>query len=44
MTRPGDQPHDERDPRLAELLSDAVSDIEPANRLDAIRNRTKVTP
>ena len=25
MTRPGDQPHDERDPRLADLLSDAVS-------------------
>ena len=43
MTRPGDQPHDERDPRLAELLSDAVSDVEPANRLDAIRNETKVT-
>ena len=43
MTRPGDQPHVERDPRLAELLSDAVSDIEPANRLDAIRNETKVT-
>ncbi len=43
MTRPGDQPHDERDPRLADLLSDAVSDVEPANRLDAIRNETKVT-
>jgi hypothetical protein len=43
MTRPGDQPHDERDARLAELLSDAVSGIEPTNRLDAIRNETKVT-
>jgi hypothetical protein len=43
MTHPGDQPHDDRDPRLADLFSDAVSDIEPANRLDAIRNETKVT-
>lgn len=37
-------PHDERDPRLVELLSDAVSDVEPDEALDSIRNRTKVTP
>src|SRR5262245_1907954 len=47
MTHPGDpsgdQSRDERDPRLADLLSDAVSDVEPANRLDDIRNRPKVT-
>ncbi len=36
-------PHD-HDARLAELLSDAVSDVEPANALDTIRHRTKVTP
>ncbi|MCW2797139.1 Gmad2 immunoglobulin-like domain-containing protein [Nocardioides sp.] len=34
----------DHDPRLAELLSDAVSDIEPADHLDAIRDRTKVIP
>lgn len=33
----------DHDPRLADLLSDAVSDIEPADHLDAIRERTKVT-
>lgn len=32
------------DDRLSELLSDAVSDIEPGNGLDSIRSRTKVTP
>jgi hypothetical protein len=31
------------DERLAELLSDAVADVEPADRLDAIRDRTRVT-
>lgn len=31
------------DDRLTELLSDAVSDVEPPHRLDSIRNRTKVT-
>ena len=37
---------DPRDPdaRLSELISDSVSDIEPGDRLDSIRNRTKVTP
>jgi hypothetical protein len=36
------EPHDSRDDeRLAELLSDAVSDVEPANRLDDIRSRTR---
>lgn len=29
--------------RLSEVLSDAVSDVEPAHRLDAIRERTGVT-
>jgi hypothetical protein len=37
-------PDDERDARLSELLSDSVSDVEPDNALDSIRNRTKVTP
>ncbi len=37
-------PDDERDARLGELLSDSVSDVEPGNALDSIRNRTKVTP
>ena len=32
------------DSRLAALLSDAVSDVEPREALDSIRNRTKVTP
>ena len=36
--------HDEQDPRLSHLLSDAVSDVEPQPALDEIRNRTKVTP
>jgi hypothetical protein len=31
------------DERLAALLSDAVADVEPADRLDAIRERTRVT-
>ena len=31
------------DARLAELLSDAVSDVEPRDSLDTIRDRTKVT-
>jgi hypothetical protein len=35
------EPHDERDQRLADLLSDSVSDVEPANRLDDIRSRTR---
>lgn len=46
MTEPHD--HDEPDARLtrqlSELLSDAVSDVEPTHALDTIRNRTKVTP
>jgi hypothetical protein len=40
MTDP--RPHDP-DARLAELLSDAVSDVEPRDSLDLIRDRTKVT-
>jgi Immunoglobulin-like domain of bacterial spore germination/Sporulation and spore germination len=36
--------HDERDPRLSHLISDAVSDVEPQEALTEIRNRTKVTP
>lgn len=32
------------DDRLSELLSDAVSDIEPGSGLDSIRSRTKVAP
>lgn len=36
--------HDERDPRLSHLLSDAVSDVEPQDALAEIRTRTKVTP
>jgi hypothetical protein len=36
--------HDDKDPRLSHLLSDAVSDVEPQESLDEIRNRTKVTP
>jgi Immunoglobulin-like domain of bacterial spore germination/Sporulation and spore germination len=36
--------HDERDPRLSHLLSDAVSDVEPQDALAEIHNRTKVTP
>ncbi|MDN5894134.1 MAG: GerMN domain-containing protein [Nocardioides sp.] len=35
-------PHPE-DPRLHELLSDAVENVEPQDRLASIRNRTKVT-
>jgi len=35
--------HDERDPRLSHLLSDAVSDVEPQDALAEIRNRTKAT-
>jgi hypothetical protein len=35
--------HDERDPRLSHLISDAVSDVEPQEALTEIRNRTKVT-
>ncbi len=46
MTEPRD--HDEPDARLhqqlSELLSDAVSEVEPSNALDTIRHRTKVTP
>lgn len=34
-------PHE--DPRLHDLLSDAVSDVEPQDRLASLRNRTKVT-
>lgn len=40
MTDPRQPDHDAR---LAELLSDAVSDVEPRDSLDAIRDRTKVT-
>ena len=36
--------HDERDPRLSHLISDAVSDVEPQEALTEIRDRTKVTP
>lgn len=32
------------DDRLATLLSDAVSDVEPADRLSEIRDRTRVVP
>ena len=32
------------DARLSELLSDAVSEIEPGDRLASIRNETRVTP
>ena len=32
------------DTRLSELLSQAVSDLEPADRLADIRTRTKVAP
>jgi hypothetical protein len=32
------------DVRLSELLSDALSDVEPRDALDSIRDRTKVTP
>jgi hypothetical protein len=35
--------HDDKDPRLSHLLSDAVSDVEPQEALTEIRNRTKVT-
>jgi hypothetical protein len=41
MTDPRQPDHDAR---LAELMSDAVSDIEPRDSLDTIRDRTKVTP
>ena len=41
------EPHDEHDARLhqqlSDLMSDAVSDVEPASALDTIRHRTKVT-
>lgn len=37
-------PRNDRDPRLHELLHDAVSDVEPREALHEIRNRTKVTP
>ena len=40
MTDPRQPDHDAR---LAELLSDAVSDVEPRDSLDTIRDRTKVT-
>jgi hypothetical protein len=36
--------HDDHDPRLSHLLSDAVSDVEPQDALAEIRTRTKVTP
>ncbi len=39
-----DRPHHEDPVRLSDLLDDAVSDIEPRDALDSIRNRTKVTP
>jgi hypothetical protein len=34
----------DHDERLAALLSDAVSDVEPSDALDAIRDRTRVAP
>lgn len=43
MTEPRDHDTDV-DRQLSALLSDAVSDVEPANALDTIRSRTKVTP
>ncbi len=45
MTDPR-HPRDDRpdDARLSELLSDAVSGVEPREALDSIRTRTKVTP
>jgi hypothetical protein len=43
--RPGPHgPDDRLDEQLSRLLSDAVSDVEPGDALDSIRNRTKVTP
>lgn len=39
-----DQHDDRLDDELSRLLSDAVSDVEPSDALDSIRNRTKVTP
>ncbi|MFC6286702.1 Gmad2 immunoglobulin-like domain-containing protein [Nocardioides sp. GCM10027113] len=38
-----DQHDDRLDDELSRLLSDAVSDVEPSDALDTIRNRTKVT-
>jgi hypothetical protein len=37
-------PRDPDETRLSDLLHDAVSDVEPREALDSIRNRTKVTP
>ena len=38
-------PRDERlEAQLADLLADAVSDVEPSDSLDTLRTRTKVTP
>lgn len=39
-----DRPDRDDEARLRDLLADAVSDVEPANRLDDIRNQTKVIP
>ncbi|MFC4783626.1 Gmad2 immunoglobulin-like domain-containing protein [Nocardioides sp. MAHUQ-72] len=44
MTEPRDPGRQPDESRLSELLSDAVSDVEPREALDSIRNRTKVTP
>jgi immunoglobulin-like protein involved in spore germination/sporulation and spore germination protein len=41
MTEPRGPDHEAR---VSALLSDAVSDVEPRDALDSIRNRTKVTP
>jgi hypothetical protein len=41
MTHSGDHPRDHRDNPLAALVSDAVSDVEPAHRLEAIRRQTR---
>jgi hypothetical protein len=42
--RPNPDPQSPDEARLSELLADAVSDVEPREALDSIRNRTKVTP
>lgn len=43
MNRPDDRPTPELDRRLAELLTDAVADVEPADTLTALRSRTRRT-
>lgn len=43
MNRPDDRPTPDIDRRLAELLTDAVADVEPADTLTALRARTRRT-